>query len=114
MRQNLNLMGLLLLLAILVSCKKEKDSSVINCSADAQTIRQITNKQAVIKVTGMMNGVYIIEQGTIDTKLIPCNLPAEFLQNDLQVIISGDVKFRQQTGIEPCCTENIVITKITR
>ncbi len=111
MRYWLNLMVLLLLL---ISCKKEKDETITGCSPDAITIRQISNNQAIIKVTGMMNGVYILEQGTIDTKLIPCNLPAEFIQNDLQVIISGDVKFRQRTGIEPCCTENLVITKITR
>ena len=68
MRYRLNLMALLLLL---VSCKKEKNNSITGCSPDAITIRQITNKQAVIEVTGMINGIYIIEQGTIDTKLIP-------------------------------------------
>ncbi len=62
----------------------------------------------------MINGIYIIEQGTIDTKLIPCNLPIEFVQDNLQVIISGDVKLRPREANEPCCTEDIVITKITR
>jgi len=36
----------------------------------------------------------------------------EFYQNDLQVIISGDVKATPQSGF--CCNENFVITKITR
>lgn len=108
MPYKLNLMVLLLLF---ISCKKEKDDSITGCSPDAITVRQILNKQAVIKVTGMMNGLYIIEQGTIDTKLIPCNLPVEFVQNDLQVVISGDVKARLRPTNEPCCMENLVIRK---
>jgi len=111
MRYRVNLMALLLLL---ISCKKEKDNSFTVCSPDAKTLRQIINKQAVIKVTGTIYGIYIIEQGTIDTKLIPCNLPVEFVQDNLQVIISGDVKFRLYIANEPCCKENLVITKITR
>lgn len=114
MQYRFNLMVLLVLLAILVSCKKVKDNSITGCSPDAITIKQITNKQAVIEVTGTINGIYIIEQGTIDTKLIPCNLPIEFVQDNLQVVISGDVKFRPHIVNEPCCIENLVITKISR
>jgi len=87
MRYRVNLMALLLLL---ISCKKEKDNSFTVCSPDAKTLRQIINKQAVIKVTGTIYGIYIIEQGTIDTK------------------------FRLYIANEPCCKENLVITKITR
>jgi hypothetical protein len=111
MRYTLNLMVLLLLL---VSCKKEKDNSFTVCSPDAITIRQILNNQAIIKVTGTIYGVYLLEQSTIDTKLIPCNLPIEFVQDNLQVVISGDVKFRPHIVNEPCCIENLVITKISR
>ena len=62
----------------------------------------------------MINSVYIIEQGYIDSKLIPCNLPMEFYQNDLQIVISGDVKSTIQGGPGSCCNENFVITKISR
>ena len=58
--------------------------------------------------------VRAVEQGSIDTKLLPCNLPMEFIQDGLQVVISGEVKSTPQSGFGPCCTENFVITKITR
>ena len=112
MRHYVALITFFLLATIVSSCKKDRNST--ECFPGATTVRQITNKQAVIKVTAMINPVYIIEQGSIDTKLIPCNLPMEFYQNDLQVIISGDVKSRQQAGPGPCCDENFVITKISR
>ena len=93
------------------SCKKNDNKGV--CFSGVATVRQITDKPAIIKVTATMYAVYIVEQGAIDTKLIPCNLPKEFFQNDLQVTISGEVKATPQ-GSGPCCTENFVITKITR
>jgi hypothetical protein len=105
---------LLLTLSTIVSfCKKNKNSS--GCSPDASTVRQITNKQATIKVTATYTyPVYIIEQGSVDTKLVPCNFPMEFYQNDLQVVISGDVKYTIRKDSDPCCIENFVITKITK
>ena len=94
------------------SCKKEKD--ITGCFSNAATVRQILNKQAVIKLTATVNPVWIIEQGTIDTKLIPCNFPMEFYQDGLQVTISGEVKSTLQVGAGPCCIENFVITQISR
>jgi hypothetical protein len=113
MRHLLPIMALFSLVIIVSSCKKDKNSSA-PCFPDAATVRKITNKQAVIKLTATINPVWIIEQGSIDTKLIPCNFPMEFYQNDLQVVISGDVKSTLQSGPAPCCNENFVITKITR
>ncbi len=112
MRHSLTLITFFILMTIVNSCKKDKKTT--ECFADASTVRQITNKQAVIKLTATINPVYIVEQGSIDTKLIPCNFPMEFYQNDLKVVISGDVKSTLQGGPGPCCTENFVITKITR
>ncbi len=96
---------------LFVSCKKEDKTD--GCFPGAATVREITNKPAVIKVTATVNPVYLVEQGAIDTKLIPCNLPKEFMQHDLQVIVSGQVKETKQ-GSEPCCSENFVITEITK
>jgi hypothetical protein len=93
------------------SCKKNNNTD--ECFSGVPTVRQITDQPAVIKVTAAVYDVYIVEQGSIDTKLIPCNLAKEFIQNDLQVIISGEVKYTPQ-GSDPCCSENFVITKITR
>jgi hypothetical protein len=114
MRHYLTVTLFFILITIVISCKKEEKKWTPDCFYNAITVRQISNKQAVIKVTATIYGVYIIEQGSIDTKLIPCNLPMEFIQGDLQVIISGDVKATPQGGPGPCCTENFVITKISR
>jgi hypothetical protein len=97
--------------ALFVSCKKEDKAD--GCFPGAATVREITNRPAVIKVTATVNPVYLVEQGSIDTKLIPCNLPKEFIEHDLQVIVSGQVKETKQ-GDGPCCSENFIITKITK
>lgn len=112
MRHFLTLIAFFILMINVSSCKKDKNST--GCFPGAVTVRQIINKQAVIKLTATVNPVWIIEQGSIDTKLIPCNFPVEFYQNDLQVVISGDVKSTQQVSGVPCCNENFVITKISR
>jgi hypothetical protein len=103
---------LLLFISVLIipSCKKNRTDP--GCFAEDKTIRQIENKQAVIKLTASADPVYIVEEGSVDTKLIPCNLPMEFYQNNLTVTISGNVKETRQGG--PCCTYNFVIMKITR
>jgi hypothetical protein len=111
MRRNFPLSAVLTLLVLFYACKKKNDAG--ECFSGVSTIRQIVDKPAVVKVTATVNAVYFVEQGAIDTKLVPCNLPKEFIQNDLQVTISGDVKATTQNG-GLCCTENFVITKIRR
>lgn len=97
---------------LISSCKKDK-AQTNDCFPNATTSRQIINKPATIKQQSA--GVfYIVEQGTIDTKLNPCNLTPEFQIDNLLVTISGDVKATVQGGPGPCCTDNFVITKITR
>ena len=95
---------------LFVSCKKQDKDG---CFPGVATVRKIADKPAVIKVTATVIAVYLVPQDAIDTKLIPCNLPKDFMQNDLQVMVSGDVKATSQ-GPGPCCAENFVITKITR
>ena len=103
----------LLFLFNLISCKKEDNAP--DCFPNASTVRVINNKKAVVRLTATaVEPVYLVEEGTIDTRLIPCNLPMEFYQHNLQVIVSGEVKVTQQAGSVPCCAENFVITKISR
>ena len=83
-----------------------------NCFTDSVTIREIKNKPATIQSTG--DQYYIIEQGTIDSKLKPCSLADDFKINNLKVIVSGDVKETKQAGQSPCCIDNFVITEITK
>jgi hypothetical protein len=83
-----------------------------NCFPDSATVREIKNKPAAIRLTG--DQYYIIEQGTIDTKLKPCNLTEDFKVNNLQVTVSGDVKETSRVGQSPCCIDNFVITEITK
>lgn len=67
---------LILVGLFLYSCKKE-NSKPDDCSPNSITYRQIINKQATIRQ--LPSGLfYIVEQATIDTKLIPCNLPIDF------------------------------------
>ena len=94
------------------SCKKD-DSKKNDCLPTATTFRQIIDKPATIRQQPA-GTFYIVEQGTIDGQLIPCNLTADFQIDNLLVIISGDVKTTVQGGPGPCCTENFVITKITK
>lgn len=102
-----------LLLILAGSCTKENKSP--DCLPDSPTIRVIENKKAIVKLTATaVEPVYLVEEGAIDTRLIPCNFPMEFYQNDLQVTISGNVKAFQQTMPVTCCAENFVITKISR
>ena len=102
---------LFIIIAICNACNKDKKPKAC---ADGQTVREVINKRAVIKLTATVHPVYLIEEGAIDTKLVPCNFPTDFYQDDLQVIISGEVKATPQPSGLPCCLENFVITKITR
>jgi len=80
------------------------------CYSDAITTRTILNKPATIR---LQSGQYfIVEQGTIDTKLLPCNLSAEFQIDNLPVTISGEVKATAQNAFYPCCIEHFIILKI--
>ena len=102
---------LFIIIAICNACNKDKKPKAC---ADAQTVREVINKRAVIKLTATVHPVYLIEEGAIDTKLVPCNFPAELYQHDLHVTISGEVRATPQQSGQPCCFENFVITKITR
>jgi hypothetical protein len=92
------------------ACKKNNRPGN-DCFPGAATVRQIVNKQATIKLMATINPVYIVEDGAIDTKLIPCNFPIEFYENDLRVTTSGEVKATPQTAFGPCCTENYEMRK---
>lgn len=98
---------------LFILCSSCKKSNTLDraCFSDTANAGKLINKQAIIKLSGA--DFYIYEQGTIDTKLIPCNLPPNFQMNDLQVMISGYIKPSKEEG-NTCCTEILFITKITR
>jgi hypothetical protein len=104
-------MALFIAITICGACNKEEKTETC---ADGPTVRQLVNKRAVVKLTATVHPVYLIEEGAIDTKLVPCNFPAELYQHDLHVTISGEVRATPQQSGQPCCFENFVITKITR
>ena len=104
------------LLLSLCACKK-KEAIVNGCESNAPTSRVITGKKATVKLTGTAtHPIYLVEEGSIDTKLVPCNYPtgADYYQHDLQVIISGEVKSTPSTAYGPCCMESFVITTIAK
>ena len=111
MRHSLTLIAFLLLTTVVSSCKKDNNTNT-DCFPNTSTVRQITNAQATVKAAG--GKFYIVEQNTIDTKLNPCNLAQEFQVDNLQVTISGDVKLTSYGVGEHCCTDNFVVTKISK
>lgn len=93
------------------ACKKDKRPGD-DCFTHASTARIITNAAAtVVESSGKF---YIIEQNTIDTRLNPCTLDKEFQMHNLLVTVSGEVKVTLQGGPNPCCTEDFIITKISK
>ena len=105
--------ALFALSGVSASCKKE--NKAIPCFADLATTRQVSNKRATVKLTATISEpVYLVEEGAIDTRLLPCNLPMAYYQHDLKVTVSGEVKDTPQIGSPPCCVENFVITAISR
>ncbi len=98
-----------LLTIVSLSCKKSIEKNTA-CFSDVATARTITDKPAFIHFTD--NQYYIKEQFTIDTRLLPCNLTDEYMVSSLLVTISGEVKNTLLN--EPCCTDNFVITKISK
>lgn len=102
---------------LLHACKKNSTTAKNGCDPLANTSRKIVAKKATVKLTATATyPVYLVEEGTIDTKLIPCNFPSgvEFYKDGLSVIISGDVKPFFAIDYGPCCSENFVITSIAK
>lgn len=105
------LLGICVLLCFLSACKKS-NNEVVNCYPDALTIRSIINKPATVRQLSS-GEFYLIEAGTIDSRLIPCELPEAFKINNLNVFVTGEVKGILQPPLAPCCSEGFVIFKIT-
>lgn len=97
----------------LVQACRPDDSTPQTCFTDATTLRQIIEKPAIVKQQAG-GGFLLIESNTIDSRLNPCNLDAAFRVDNLEVIVSGDVKATPRNTLEPCCTDNFVISKIRK
>ena len=111
MRKTLNLLTIGTIILSLGSCDKE-GGFTDDCFSDQATTSQISDKAATVQLA---NGrYYLIESGTIDLRLLPCNLEEAYKQDGLQVTVSGYVKGDNTAQGEPCCTSNFVITKISR
>ncbi len=92
------------------SCKKEA-TQLAHCLDNAETVGVISNRKATVVNPG--NEFYIVEENSIDSKLYPCNLPAEFRQHGLSVTVSGEIKKGTNT-LAPCCENDFVILKISK
>lgn len=99
-----------------LACSKNDNRKTDGCYPGAPTGRVITDKKATVHISGgTVDPEYLVEEGTIDTKLIPCSpLAEEFRQNNLKVIISGEVKATPYKSGQPCCSYSFVITKIEK
>jgi hypothetical protein len=103
-----------LTLLVALSCKKDK-KEVDDCSNNLPTVREVIKKKATVRLTATaVAPVYLVEEGSIDTKLVPCNFPHEFYKDGLTVTISGLVKQTAPGTFGACCYENFVIIDISR
>lgn len=98
--------------AALLSCSQEIGTPAIgSCDPSAETLRVLND--AVVSVHHSNGQFFLVEQFTYDTKLIPCeDLPTEFRVDGLVLRVTGVVKNRAQPAMEPCCTENIILSKV--
>ena len=109
----------LLLLTVVTACKKDKEKEKPldfppPCYKESPVYRQLNNQQATVKVTATALNIYLVESGAIDTKLITCDLPAEFIKNNQEVIVSGGVRKMPPINGFPCCIESLDITSIRK
>lgn len=91
---------LMTLIGISLSCNKDavKDGS---CFPNTETYRQLKDAPAEIWENGSSHFL-IMEDGTTDARLLPCNLPAEFQVNGLLITVGGDIKAFVHAGPAPC------------
>ncbi|KYP15742.1 hypothetical protein [Flavihumibacter sp. CACIAM 22H1] len=102
-----------IVLLIAAGCGKENKPD--SCNSSQATVRKIVDKKAVVRVTDRATEpVYLVEAGTIDSRLIPCTLALEYYLDGLEVTISGEVKAAVHLASTPCCAAPIVLTKISK
>lgn len=82
------LMGLMLL--SLVACKKSGKDGTVECFENSTTDRILNEVEATV-FEYAPGKFHLAEKYVIDIKLLPCELPAEYKVNQLQVIIMGAV-----------------------
>lgn len=98
----------------LPACKKSSNTNTEgDCPllADQATIRTLIMQPATIKQEGRL--FFIVEDGTIDQKLRPCNLTQDLQVHDLKVVVTGEVK-KQLSFSSYCCVDELLIHKISR
>ncbi len=92
-------------------CNKDKDNVNPDCTSGT-ILQTVTDQSALVS---LVNGsYYIFPMGTIDSRYVPCSLPEAFKANDLHVTVSGNIRARVSTALEPCCTYWIDITSISK
>lgn len=107
------LMGLMML--SLVACKKSGKDNDVECFENSPTDRILNEVEASV-LEYAPGKFHLAEKNVIDIKLLPCELPAEYKINQLQVIISG----RSVPAVQiepfpiPCCAEMLKLSSIRR
>lgn len=99
-----------LTIAALTVCKK-KSVSVIPCQSDAATTGYLVMTKVTVSKTG--NSFLLIPEGAIDTRYNPCNLPAQYAVDKKKLLIEAEIKATAHNDFNPCCTEDIVISKLS-
>lgn len=97
---------------ILSACKRE--NSYQDCMPDVKTVLTVINGQGKIGLidSPAKYGIYINHPDTAE--YIPCNLPESFQIENLQVTVSGLVKYTLDPCFTPGCPQPFVITQISK
>jgi hypothetical protein len=98
------------LIIMIVACKRENSQ---DCMPDVKTISELTNVNGIMRLVDTSSDyIILVAQGLDTLGYVPCNLPESFEIPNLEITVSGLVKYT----LDPCffgyCPENFVITKI--
>lgn len=98
-----------LTIAALAACRK-KSVAVVPCQSDAATVGNLLMKNVTVHKNG--NSFVLVPENSIDQWYNPCNLPSQYAVDNKKLVIDAEVKETPRPEGTPCCSEDIVISKL--
>jgi hypothetical protein len=104
---------ILVLTLYLPACKRE--NSYEDCMPDVKTVNTLINVRGkIVSIDSPAKYEIYVGNGADTLAFVPCNLPESFQVQNLQVTVSGLVKYT----LDPCffgyCPQGFVITGISK
>lgn len=105
-------LALVMSFCLLQACSKNENGLEAGDCSSGPVLRMITNQVATIKIN--VEGCYIVEDSTYDSKLFPCAISDEYKVDNLRIVVTGEVRNRVANTFYPCCQYNLAISKIDK